>query len=101
MQTGKKGSKDRIEQAISMARIDAIERDDPGPPSQSHHWAPHVFLCVLLKDQHFILLVGMLRHTGSKQHSGSGAPCGAGMPPAIRAGLFNSFLSPSFRNLLN
>ena len=57
MQARKEGSKGRIEQAISMARIDSIEGDDPGPPSYSYHRAPHIVLGVLLEYEHFILLV--------------------------------------------
>src|ERR1700730_16119994 len=57
MQARKESSKGRVEQAISVARIDSIEGDDPSPPSYAYHRAPHIVLGVLLEYEHFILLV--------------------------------------------
>src|SRR5258708_25192108 len=100
VQAGKEGSKGRIEQAKSVARIDPIERDDPGPPTQPHHGAPHVSLCVLLAYKHFILLVGLSR-SGPNHHGGTRAPCGAGVPPPLSRPEVSFIPAPSFQFFLS
>src|SRR5258708_4573381 len=95
VQAGKEGSKGRIEQTKTVSPNDPIERDDPGPPTQPHHGAPHVFLCVLLEYKHFTLLVGLSR-SGPDHRGVTAAPCGAGMPPGRSRQNVQFILAPSF-----